>query len=362
MLRWFTLMGCLLTSGCAILPEIVHQPTLHNPFPQISKVAVATFFNASSESTLDGRKVAQAYAAELAEVPGFVVIPVSQVETTMRIYGLHLEKEEDARRLAQILEVDAVAVGVVTEYRPYYPPRLTMQVQWFTANPNFHPIPAGYGLPWGTAGEKDIPGPLVFQAELALAKEQLKTQTPPFEKLPSNSPPSAGPGGEGPSKSPSGGSGQPIQGTPSGGAHDVRTVSHEAADSAPPANLQAPAAATAPLTLTPGENGPDLPPNWPDPHGFIPRPPTAQPPPAVHSDEPVMQHMKRYSGDDAEFTAALQDYYYTRDDGRMEGWESYLRRSDDFIQFCCRLHIWEMLSARGGAGETRVVWRWSPIR
>ena len=75
-----------------------------------------------------------------------------------------------------------------------------------------------------------------------------------------------------------------------------------------------------------------------------------------------MQHMKRYSGDDAEFTAALQDYYYTRDDGRMEGWESYLRRSDDFIQFCCRLHIWEMLSARGGAGETRVVWRWSPIR
>ncbi len=130
-------------------------------------------------------KVAQAYAAELAEVPGFVVIPVSQVETAMRIHGLRLEKDEDVRRLAQILEVDAVVVGVVTEYTPYYPPRLTMQVPWFTANPNFHPIPAGYGLPWGTAGEKDIPGPLVFQAELALAKEQLKTQTPPFEKLPS---------------------------------------------------------------------------------------------------------------------------------------------------------------------------------
>ena len=230
-------------------------------------------FNASSESTLDGRKVAQAYAAELAEVPGFVVIPVSQVETTMRIYGLHLEKEEDARRLAQILEVDAVAVGVVTEYRPYYPPRLTMQVQWFTANPNFHPIPAGYGLPWGTAGEKDIPGPLVFQAELALAKEQLKTQTPPFEKLPSNSPPSAGPGGEG-SVQIAIGRFRPADSRHAvGRQHDVRTVSHEAADSAPPANLQAPAAATAPLTLTPGENGPDLPPNWPDPHGFIPRPP-----------------------------------------------------------------------------------------
>ena len=176
-----------------MLPEIVHQPTLHNPFPQISKVAVATFFNASSESTLDGRKVAEAYAAELAEVPGYVVIPVSQVDMAMRAYGLQLEKEKDARRLAQILGVDAVVVGVVTEYTPYYPPRLTLQVSWFTANPNFHPIPAGYGLPWGTAGEKDIPGPLVFQAELALAKEQLKTQTPPYQKLPLDPPTSDGP-------------------------------------------------------------------------------------------------------------------------------------------------------------------------
>ena len=38
--------------------------------------------------------------------------------------------------------------------------------------------------------------------------------------------------------------------------------------------------------------------------------------------------------------------------------ESYLQRSDDFIRFCCHLHITEMLAARGGAGKTRVVWRW----
>ena len=124
MLRWFATFGCLLTSGCMALPEIVHQPTLHNPFPQISKVAVATFFNASTEPTLDGRKVAEAYAAELAEVPGYVVIPVSQVDVVMHAAGLRLEKEQDARRLAQLMDVDAVVVGVVTEYTPYYPPRL----------------------------------------------------------------------------------------------------------------------------------------------------------------------------------------------------------------------------------------------
>src|SRR5208337_859431 len=149
MLRWIASIGCLLCSGCAMLPEIVHQPTLHNPFPQISKVAVAPFFNASFEPTLDGRKVADAYAAELGEVPGYVVIPVSQVDAAIQAYGLKLDNEADARQLAQMLQVDAVVVGAVTEYTPWYPPRMTLQVSWFTANPNFHPIPAGYGLPWG---------------------------------------------------------------------------------------------------------------------------------------------------------------------------------------------------------------------
>ncbi len=84
-----------------MLPEIVHQPTLHNPFPQISKIAVAPFFNLSMEPTLDGRVVADAYVAELAEVPGYTVIPVSRVDATVRALGLQLNREEDARRLAK---------------------------------------------------------------------------------------------------------------------------------------------------------------------------------------------------------------------------------------------------------------------
>ncbi len=365
MLRWFSLFGCLLSSGCAILPEIVHQPTLHNPFPQISKVAVAPFFNLSTEPTLDGRKVAEAYAAELSEVPGYTVIPVSQAEVAIRAAGLRMDKDKDARQLAQILGVDAVVMGAVTQYTPYYPPRLTLQASWYAANPNFYSIPAGYGLPWGTAGEKDIPGPLVFQAELALAKEQLKTQTPPYQNLPVSPPSSDAPGGTSAAGSSLGAAVQPHQGVTEVGKHDVRTVSHETADSTLPANSPAPASSSTAVrsaTLTPGENSPGIPPDWPDPHGFVPRPPTVHPAPGVPSDEPVMQYIKSYCGDDAEFTTALEDYYYTRDDARMGGWQNYLRRSDDFIRFCCRLHIWEMLGARGGAGETRVVWRWSPIR
>ena len=76
----------------------------------------------------------------------------------------------------------------------------------------------------------------------------------------------------------------------------------------------------------------------------------------------MMQHTRNYNGNDMEFTEALASYYFFRDEARFGGWQSYLERSDDFIRFCCHMHIWEMLSARGGVGETRVVWRWPTIR
>ena len=44
--------------------------------------------------------------------------------------------------------------------------------------------------------------------------------------------------------------------------------------------------------------------------------PRLHPPCGVPSDEPVMQLMKSYRGNDAEFTTALEDYYYSRDDAR----------------------------------------------
>jgi hypothetical protein len=75
-----------------------------------------------------------------------------------------------------------------------------------------------------------------------------------------------------------------------------------------------------------------------------------------------MQQARIYVGNSAEFTEALESYYFFQDDARFGGWQNYLQRSEDFIRFCCHMHIWEMLSARGGAGQTRVVWRWPKIR
>src|SRR5690606_25033073 len=106
----------------------------------------------------------------------------------------------------------------------------------------------------------------------------------------------------------------------------------------------------------------NLPPDWPDPRGFTPDGPSPMRPIFCPSDDPVVRHTRIYNGHDAELTAALDSYVYFRDDARFGGWQSYLERSDDFIRFCCHLHISEMLTARGGAGESRVVWRWPASR
>jgi hypothetical protein len=39
----------------------------------------------------------------------------------------------------------------------------SLGVDWYSANPGFHEIPPGYGLPWGTPEEEYIPAPLVFE-------------------------------------------------------------------------------------------------------------------------------------------------------------------------------------------------------
>ena len=104
----------------------------------------------------------------------------------------------------------------------------------------------------------------------------------------------------------------------------------------------------APATLTSGKTSPGVPPNWPDPHGFIPRPPAACPPPGVPSDEPVMQHMKSYCGNDADFTTALQDYYYSRDDARMGGWGEL---------FAAQRRLYPVLLSPAHLGDAQCAWR-----
>lgn len=169
--------------GCAAIPDVRHKPKFHNPFPELSRVAILPFRNQSEEPTLSGARVSLAYYNELQSVPGFEVLPLGVVEQAVMVYeqqklGRPIATADDFQQFAQFLGVDAVLQGSITDYTPYYPPRMTLKVNWYAANPGLHPIPVGYGLPWGTKEEKKIPDWVRLESERALAREQMATQTP----------------------------------------------------------------------------------------------------------------------------------------------------------------------------------------
>ncbi len=334
----------LAITGCQIFPDKLHQPLYHNPFPQLHKVAVLPFYNQSTEPTVDGEAIAMAYYNELQAVPGFEVMPVGVAKRLLDASGIEPRSPQDFQRLARQMNMDAVIIGSITEYSPYYPPRLGLAVDWYAANPSFHPVPSGYGLPWGTSEEEYIPSALVHEAEFSLAKEQLNTQTP---ELP-----------------------------PEENVHrgEVSNASHEEAvgnglrgdeGAKPPAGNQAGNKKTPtqapPVQGIVGESPSDLPADWPDPRGFIPPAPSPAKPAPRPQYDPIITHTRIYHGHDAEFTQRLENYFYFRDDARFGGHEGYLQRPEDFTRFCCHLHVTETLAARGGAGESRVVYRW-PLR
>ena len=309
-----------MVSGCAVIPEVAHEPRFHNPFPQLHRVAVLPFFNQSDEPHLNQDKLAQAYYNELQQIRGFEVMPVGVVKNRLLANRVDLNRVTDYQAIARMLGVDAVVVGTVTDFDPYYPPRLTMAVNWYAANPCFHPIPPGYGLPWGTPEEEYIPDALVYEAEFALAREQLATQTPTVPAGFAHSRPATEPSGK------------------------VQQATH---------------ALPVPDTIDPfATTESDVPSDWPDPSGFVPRGPSSQRPLCTPHNDPIMTHIRAFNGHNDDFTAALENYYFFRDDARFGGWQSYLERSDDFIRFCCYLHLTEMLSARGGTSKTQVALRW----
>lgn len=365
-----------LIAGCQLIPVVEHEPKFHNPFPQLSRVGVAPFFNQSPEGTLDGRQVALAYFNELQTIPGFEVAPPGVIEMKAQQMGLPLSSSDNYRQIAKALGLDAIIVGTITDYSPYYPPRMALQVDWYATNPGFHPIPTGYGLPWGTPAEEEIPQSLVEATEFELAREQLQTQTPDV----GNAPGQFGPNAQNnvPYNALS------VLPAPAAAKRYPDTARRDERQLDEPRKIQAPAeqkniaseksnvkpasavqnaeAAESknPLTLAQyhAAAAGQLPANWPDPSGFVPAPPSAVRPPLRPSSRPVMTHTRTYNGHDSDFTSALENYYAFRDDARFNGWQAYLTRSDDFIRFCCHMHLTEMLTARGGASETRVVWHW----
>jgi hypothetical protein len=398
-------LACLLPfcGGCSlIVPQKAHRPVIRNPFPQLSRVAIAPFANQSDEATVDGRQVALSYFAELQSTPGFEVVPLGVVEEAIIANRIDLSGAGEARRLAKILGVDVVVVGAVTDFSEYYPPRVGLRVEWYTANPGFHEIPAGYGLPWGTPEEEFIPDSLVYESQMALAKAEFAAKTPDCEGVcvPLSAPPAEAAKTQAGGESVEGAKPQAadkdapqaadaVEGAPvdevatEPQASSLRIVDGEVqlaqaqeelpsgaaadAEQVAESNSNASGEVAAATGTTGASDGVGA--NAAsesvlrDPHCPAPAAtPIVDRPPCVPWHGPVLSHTRIYRGNDADLTEALEGYVSFRDDHRYGGWKSYLARSEDFVRFCCHMHISEMLSARGGSRKTEVVYRWPESR
>jgi hypothetical protein len=470
-------------AGCEIMPVTRYKPTLHNPFiGEMKTIAILPFFNYSDNPNANGREFAKNFANELQRIPGFIVIANKIVEETMLKHNLHkFESVDDIRYLAQLLKVDVVVVGKIHGFSMNYPPYTKFETEWYSVNPYLHPIPAGYGLPWGTEYEQYIPDKIVLQAEMALAEAQIKTQTPKFDPIKPRAEPEADGSedvglsapkeslrdrrirlmaatipnnldtetvqeptleeladrrqalslnnqlkGTGVPYVPDGlpvtneektlakmrsEIGHPLQNGPwqsetqqpnqlpwsqqspypeirantaNPGGYEGNYAGYpippNVQQTLTPEQLQQygwvhqPIPAVPPqYRLMPGmpvegrygmiygepDRFPGLPQDWPDPRGFIPESPVQERAERKEKNEsPIISHINVYNGNDSEFMQALADYdFLFRDDKRISGKQSILTNRTEFVSFCCRMHIWEIFSTRGGAGPAEKVTR-----
>ena len=287
MRRVWPLLTLAMLSGCIVL-----RVSAVNPIPGLSKVAVAPFFNLSDEKAVDGRRFALAYQAELQKVQGFQVIPVGIVEDALREHRLTLDNPDDVHELAKLLDADAVVIGAVSDYKPYYPPRIVLQVAWYSPRPWLLPpcLETSPG-PECPAGGGESPH---FLPEMQTPRgySLLRGQSP--DELPAHS------SDEVPGQSPNYGPVPPL------------------------AAVEPPCRQTDVATLS-------------DP------------------SQALMSYTRLFDGADPQLVVVLRDYVELRGDLRSGGWEGYLYRSDDFIRFASHMMIVEMLSLHGGATKTEIV-------
>jgi hypothetical protein len=294
----------------------------------MTTVAVAPFFNLSAEPSVDGRRFALAYYSELQKTSNYQVIPVGIVEAAIRENDLDMSSPADAIKLAGILDADAVVVGAVTHYNPYYPPQLGVHVQWYSPRDwLFFP-----GISTGEDKEKD--------KGVGYPPEDCP---PPEGKKP------AGPVVRGQSADDR----RPAldRSAPFGEADPGITLAQSNTTSGGSANT----APSGPIIWPPGS---DLSESWP---GAVPPRSSGKSngafcvPTPLDAIQPVMSYTRYFDGADRMLIRQLKGYYVLRGDMRSGGWEAYLQRSDDFLQFASFVLVMEMLEVHGGPLKTEKV-------
>lgn len=364
-----------------ILPGcLVIEVGVSNPAPNLPRIAIAPFINLSTERAVDGRRFAEAYQTELQKIPGFQVIPVGVVESAMHDHQLNLDSPEDLTKLAQILDVDGICLGAVTEYTPYYPPRLGLQISWYTPGlADFQPgIPVlpvekppkgmrGKASQWSNSVRSMIPGfscnscgefTAIDRNSIDVVRAQNEASpvpAPPYELKPDEQD-----GWDQALREAlkiEDGKSRKKTGRPELGPFPKRVQPALPEETTPggPLNLpQLPAPGNS--EEQPNRQNDNIPQAFPElpqvPQDSFSNPMT---PSGASPSQPYMSYTRIFDGADAKFTASLRNYLELGGDQRSGGWTGHLHRSEDFIRFCMHRVILEMLQLHGGETKRRFV-------
>jgi hypothetical protein len=413
--RFAAILFCLIFQGCVIIDTAVT-----NPIPGMSRVAVVPFRNLTSHpnNVVDGRRFAMAYSSELQKVPGFEIVPVGVVEVAMLDTGLKLSNPDELQKLAELLGVDVFVDGEISEYDPFYPPRIGLNVQWISpyaqmfspgvqiapsarrrlkaaveneenrleslSKPLRSPHRQQFRLPttirgqsidriedwtntgvqsslgnWQGRGTIGDPSLRNWQQDDRLTADRSHTLLPP-NRAPARPLSATATSPDGLSSLSPALFGQ----TPLPGGSTLLTD--------PAGGLPYPAAASG--GTDPKIQGPPIPPlpgDLRNPSESDTMRPMLKFPskgadqssaaaqlmwsPASSPVQPLMSYARVFDGSDSELVAELRDYVELNADMRGGEWEAYLQRSDDFIRFVCHRMIKEMLTLHGGEGRRRIV-------
>jgi hypothetical protein len=139
-------------TGCAYVAGVKYFGHPDNPFPNAGTFAVAPFVNLTSKQ-VSGLEIADVFAGELAQFKGFQVRrpAVVMLDARQNEIALPLATVADAVKLAQASGTDAIVVAAVTEYDPYYPPRVAIALQVIYAGRRVDP--AMNITPWVESGK-----------------------------------------------------------------------------------------------------------------------------------------------------------------------------------------------------------------
>ncbi len=293
----FTLSGCVIT-----------DLTVSNPMPEMSRVAIVPFVNLSSERAVDGRHFAEIYFSELQKCPGFQVLPLGITETAIREHNLNLERPAEILELAEILDVDAVVFGAVTEYSPYKPPRLGLQVSWYAAR-EFHFFP---GIPLD---------PKLRHHENKVYKDHMVEKAKFWkhhghercEKCQTRCP----------------------EGHPVGCQCQQCLTAPRCEECTLDIRGQSPVG----QPMIEVVEGPMIPEETPLEYSAEP--------------QPVMSYTRIFDSSDPDLAGVMRDYVELNGELRSGGFKGWTQRSDDYVRFCMHRMILEMFQLHGGEAKRR---------